>query len=55
MIAGYPASVRLAGSEIGSLHNKHGHAGGEQCHCFNGDRPANPLSGSLLNPEIFSL
>ena len=28
----YPASVAL-GSVIGSLHNKHGQARGEHCHC----------------------
>jgi hypothetical protein len=30
--AGIP-SVRLEGSVIGSLHNKHGYARGEHCHC----------------------
>jgi hypothetical protein len=37
---GYPSSVRLDGSEIGSLHNKHGHARSEHCHC--GDRHDGP-------------
>jgi hypothetical protein len=32
----YPASVRLDGSEIGRLNNKHGYARGEHCQC--GDR-----------------
>ena len=37
---GHAASVRLDGSEIGSLHNKHSYAGGEHCDC--GDRHKRP-------------